>query len=257
MFREKRFRIRKIEEIFKDIDEARQIHPHVRSIFLIDGNVLALKTEFLLKILGKITSTFSEYSKIALYAGFNDLKRKSVEDLKKLKQAGLTLAYTGLESGDPVTLERIKKGLTPEQAEKGMAKAKAAGIDILVSIIFGVGGKERSWEHIVETTRLLNIMKPEQIAPMALAVQPGTELAKQVETGEFIQATPLQILEEEKYLLENLAGFETIYWGDHGNNIVSLRGILPESRELFLGKIDHAIANHPVTEQEILVTSPW
>ena len=257
MFREKRFRIRKIEEIFKDIDEARQIHPNVRSIFLIDGNVLALKTVFLLKILGKITSTFPEYSKIALYAGLNDLRRKSVKELKELKQAGLTLAYTGLESGDPVTLERIKKGLTPEQVEKGMAKAKAAGIDILVSIIFGIGGKERSREHIVETTRLLNIMKPEQIAPMALAVQPGTELAKQVETGEFIQATPLQSLEEEKYILENLAGFETIYWGDHGNNIVSSRGILPGSQELFLRKIDHAIASHPVVKQEILVTSPW
>lgn len=257
MFREKRFRIRKIEEIFKDIDEARQIHPHVRSIFLIDGNVLALKTEFLLKILGRITSIFPECSKIALYAGFNDLRRKSVEDLKELKQAGLTLAYTGLESGDPLTLKRIKKGLTPEQVEKGMAKAKAAGIDILVSIIFGIGGKERSREHIVETTKLLNIMKPEQIAPMALAVQPGTELAKQVDTGQFIQASPLQVLEEEKYLLENLAGFETIYWGDHANNIVSSRGRLPESQKQFLRKIDHAIANHPVTEQEVLVTSPW
>ena len=257
MFREKRFGIRKIEEIFKDIDKARQIFPHVRSLFLIDGNVLALKTEFLVKILRKISSTLPECSKIALYAGLNDLRRKSVDDLKELKQAGVTLAYTGLESGDPVTLKRIKKGLTPEQAEKGMAKAKAAGIEILVSIIFGIGGKERSREHIVETTRLLNIVKPEQIAPMALAIQPGTELAKQVETGEFIQATPLQILEEEKYLLENLAGFETIYWGDHGNNIVSSRGILPEYQEQFLRKIDHAIASHPVTKQEILVTSPW
>jgi hypothetical protein len=100
-------------------------------------------------------------------------------------------------------------------------------------------------------------MKPEQIAPMALTIQPGTELAKQVESGEFIQATPLQILEEEKYLLENLSGFETIYRGDHANNIVSSKGILPESRELFIGKIDHAIANHPVTEHDVLMTSPW
>ncbi|MEE4601404.1 MAG: radical SAM protein [Desulfobacteraceae bacterium] len=257
MFREKRFRIRKIEEIFRDIDEARQTFPHIRSIFLIDGNVLVLKTEFLLKILNKITATFPECSKIALYAGLNDLRRKSVDDLKDLRQAGLTLAYTGLESGDPVTLERIKKGLTPEQAEEGMANAKAAGIDILVSIIFGIGGKERSREHILETTRLLNVMKPEQIAPMVLTIQPGTELAQQVETGVFLQATPLQILEEEKYLLENLADFETIYWGDHGNNIVSSRGILPESRERFIGRIDHAIATHPVTEQEVLLTSPW
>ena len=166
------------------------------------------------------------------------------------------MAYTGLESGDRLTLERINKGLTPEQAEEGMAKAKAAGIEILVSIIFGIGSKERSREHIVETTRLLNIMKPEQLAPMALAIQPGTELENQIETGEFIQATPLQILEEEKYLLENMT-FDTLYWGDHGNNIVSSKGRLPASRELFLGKIDHAIANHPVAEQEVLLTSPW
>lgn len=257
MFREKKFRIRKIKEIFQDIEEARQIYPYIRSIFLIDGNVLALKTEFLLKILGKISVTFPECSKIALYAGLNDLRRKSVEDLKKLKQAGLTLAYTGLESGDPVTLERIKKGLTPEQAKKGMEKAKAAGIDVLVSIIFGIGGKERSREHIVATTKLLNIMKPEQLAPMALTIQPGTQLGKQVESGEFKQATPMQILGEEKYLLENLADFDTIYWGDHANNIVASRGRLPESRELFLKKIDHALANHPVTDEEVLVTSPW
>jgi radical SAM superfamily enzyme YgiQ (UPF0313 family) len=256
MFREKRFRIREIDEIYKDIDEARQIYPYVESIFLIDGNVLALKTEFLLKILKKITSTFSECSKISLYAGLNDLRRKSIEELTELRMAGLTMAYTGLESGDRVTLDAIKKGLTPEQAEKGMAKAKAAGIEILISIIFGIGGKERSKEHIVETTRLLNIMKPEELAPMALAVQPGTELEKQVEAGEFIQATPLQILEEEKYLLENMT-FDTIYWGDHGNNIVSSKGRLPESQELFLKKIVHAIANHPVTEQEVLLTSPW
>ncbi len=256
MFRDKSFRIRDIEEVFKDIDEARNTYRPIRSIFLIDGNVLALKTSFLLKILEKITSTIPECSKISLYAGLNDLRRKSIEELTELKQAGLTLAYTGLESGDRVVLERIQKGLTPEQAEEGMARAKAAGIEILASFIFGIGGKERSQKHIVATTRLLNTMQPEQLAPMALTIQPGTILANQVETGEFIQATPLQILEEEKYFLENMT-FNTFYWGDHGNNIVSAKGKLPDSREVFLQKIEHAIANHPVTEQDILLTSPW
>ena len=257
MFREKKFHIRKMEDIYKDIEEARRLFPHIRSVFLIDGNVLALKTEFLLKVLEKITATYPECSKISLYAGLNDLRRKSVEELKKLRQAGLTKAFVGLETGDRVTLEYIKKGLTPEQAEAGMANAKSAGIDVLVSIIFGIGGKERSREHIVETTRLLNLMKPEELAPMALAVQPCTELANQIATGEFIQATPLQILEEEKYLLENLSGFDTFYWGDHANNIISSKGRLPDSRAQFLESVNHAIANHPVTEKEVLLTSPW
>jgi radical SAM superfamily enzyme YgiQ (UPF0313 family) len=257
MFREKRFRIRDMEDIFRDIDDAGKALRHIRSIFLIDGNVLALKTDFLLKILHKVTATFPHCTKISVYAGLNDLRRKSVRELKQLKEAGLTKVYTGLESGDALTLERIDKGLTPEQAIEGMAHAKAAGIAVLISIIFGIGGKERSREHMVETTKLLNILQPEELAPMALTIQPGTILEQQVASGAFIQATPLQILEEEKYLLENLEDFEMLYWGDHGNNIASLKGMLPSYREYFLQKIAHAIAHHPVTGQEVLQTAPW
>ena len=257
MFRDKRFGIRDIEEIYQDIEDARKAVPTIESIFLIDGNVLALKTEFLLKILNKITSTIPELKRIALYAGLNDLRRKSVDELKQLQEAGVSMVYTGLESGDPVTLERIEKGLTPEQAEEGMAKAKAAGIKVLISIIFGIGGKERSEKHIIETTRLLNILQPEELAPMALAIQPGTKLEEQVESGEFIQATPLQILEEEKYLLENMTGFDTFYWGDHGNNIVSSKGMFPHSKDVFLNRVTHAIGAHPVCGEDILQTFAW
>lgn len=256
MFDDKRFGIREIEDIFQDIDDARRIVPRVSSIFLIDGNVLALKTDFLLRILDKITETFPECSNIALYAGLNDFRRKSVEELKMLRNAGLTKAYSGLESGDPVILERIRKGLTPEQAREGMGKAKAAGIEVLLSIIFGIGGKERSMEHRVETSRLLNILQPEELAPMALTIQPGTVLEAEVSSGEFEQATPLQILEEEKYLLENLE-FETFYWGDHGNNIVSSRGLLPRYRDVFLKRVEKAIDCHPVTRQDVLRTYAW
>lgn len=257
MFREKKFRIRDIEDIFSDIDEARKVLHNVRSFFLVDGNVLALKTDFLLKVLNKVTSTFPECTKISVYAGLNDLRRKSVDELKQLKEAGLDKVYTGLESGDPLVLERIVKGLTPEQAKEGMAHAKAAGIEVLISIIFGIGGKERSQEHIVETTRLLNILQPEELAPMALTIQPRTVLKQQVDSGEFIQATPLQILEEERYLLENLDDFKMLYWGDHGNNIESMKGMLPSHKDRFLKKVDHAIATHPVCGQEVLQTTPW
>lgn len=257
MFKEKQFRKRKLEDVFKDIEEARNLYPYVGSIFLIDGNVMILKTEFLLKIINKIKLTFPECSKISIYSQLNDLRRKTVAELKELKQAGLSMVYTGLESGDNVTLDKIKKDMTPQQAIEGMEKAKAAGIEVLASFIFGMGGKKRSKEHIVETTKLLNIIQPEQIAPMALTVQPGTELEEQVRSGEFIRATPLQILEEEKYLLENLEDFDMVYWGDHGNNIVPMRGRLPESRELFLNEIKKAIETNPLTKEEILETLPW
>lgn len=257
MFREKRFRIRELDDIFRDIEEARSYIRHLPSIFLVDGNVLALKTDRLLLILNKITETFPECREISLYAGLNDLRRKSVEELKILRNAGLTKVYTGLESGDLPTLEFIKKGLTPDQAQEGMRHAKEAGIAVLISIIFGIGGKERSKTHIVETTKLLNILQPEELAPMALTIQPGTVLARQAASGEFTQATPVQILEEEQYLLRNLGDFEVKYWGDHGNNIETLRGMLPACRNHFLEKIEYAMAHHPVTREDVLRTSPW
>lgn len=256
MFRDKRFSIRPIEDIYEDIEHAKRFYGQVRSLFLTDGNVLALKTDFQLKILEKVKETFPECKNISMYAGLNDMRRKSVEDLKALREAGLTKVYTGLESGDQPTLDLICKDLTPEQAEQGMAKAKAAGIEVLASFIFGMGGKERSREHIVETVKLLNLLQPEEIAPMALTIQPDTVLQQQVASGEFVQATPRQILEEEKYLLENL-DFPTFYWGDHGNNIVSSKGPLPQYQEQFLGRVERAIAGHPVTEQDVLYTSPW
>ncbi|MDF7826355.1 radical SAM protein [Pontiellaceae bacterium B12227] len=257
MFREKKFRVKPVEQVVADIEEARKYYRQVDEIFLIDGNVLALKTEKLLPILEKVKATFPECSRISLYAGYNDLRRKSVEELKQLKAVGLDMAYVGLESGDVQTLENIKKGMTPEEAIEGAANAKAAGIRVLASFIFGIGGRDRSKEHIKATVDLLNIIQPEEIAPMALAIQPGTELEQEMERGEFVMPTRRQVLEEEKYLLENLNDFDSFYWGDHGNNIVPLKGRLPHARQMFLKKVDAAIRQHSETHEEILETFSW
>ncbi len=257
MFDDKRFGIRKIEDIFADIEEARTYFSRVESIFLIDGNVLAIKTEMLLQILHKIKDVFPECKRVSMYAAMNDLRRKSINELTSLREAGLALVYAGLESGDRVVLEKVRKQMTPEQAIEGMEHAKAAGIEVLLSIIYGLGGKYRSKEHIEETVKILNIMKPEQIAPMTLTVQPRSVLEKEVQCGDFIQATTLQIMREEEYLLKNLGNFKTFYWGDHSNNITFARGYMPDNRERFLKNIREAIALDPIASEEVYETMPW
>ncbi len=253
MFDDKQFGIRDIEEVYKDIDNARNTFPCVKSFFLIDGNVLALENGHILRILHRVTARFPEVEKIAMYAGYNDIRRKSVAELKRLREAGLTKLYTGLESGDPNILNLIQKGLTREQAIAGATRAREAGMGVLTSFILGLGGREHSREHITATTSLLNILKPEEIAPMVLTIQPGTLLEQQTQCGTFVQATPLQLLEEEKYLLENV-NFNTFYWGNYGNNIVSSLGWLPARRKEFVARIKEAIIHHPVIRQETLQT---
>ncbi|BDY07025.1 radical SAM protein [Ferrimonas sp. YFM] len=257
MFSDKRFKVRELEEIFRDIEQARRLYPKVESIFLIDGNVIAARTEFLLKIFDKITATFPEIKNIALYAGYNDLRRKTPAQLKQLTQAGLTMAYAGLESGDPEVLKWTQKGMTQEQVMEGAALAKDAGLKMLASFIFGLGGRHRSEEHIQATTDLVNQIEPEEIAPMALAIQPGTELERQVLSGEFMMPSPLQVLEEERYLLQNLNDFDCYYWGDHGNNLSRMKGMLPSARQPFLDRINQHIAHNPVTRQEVIQTFAW
>lgn len=257
MFDDKRFGIRPIQDVFADIEEARRLFPRVSSVFLIDGNVLAIKSAMLLDILLKVKETFPECERVSLYAAFNDIRRKSVEELKELKAAGLSLMYVGLESGDAEVLEKVRKQMSPEQAIAGMAKAKEAKIDVLVSTIFGLGGRYRSKEHIEETTKLLNILKPEQIAPMTLTVQPNSQLEKEVQSGEFVEATAMQILEEEKYMLENLDDFDTFYWGDHNNNLVYAKGKLPENKARFLRNVEKTIAMNPQAEKEIYRSMAW
>jgi len=256
MFDDKRFKVRPVEDVIKDIEQARVMYPYVESIFLIDGNVMAARTDYLLKIFDKLRTTFPECKKISLYSGLNDFRRKSVSELKELVDAGLNMAYSGLESGDPVVLERIKKRMTPKQVVEGMEMAKEAGIEVLLSFIFGLGGQERTKQHIKATTEILNLTQPEEIAPMALAIQPGTELEKELHRGEFKMPTQMQVLEEEKYLLENL-NIDTFYWGDHGNNLVQQKGFLLDSREFFLANINQAIKENPMAKENIIETFSW
>ena len=120
-----------------------------------------------------------------------------------------------------------------------------------------MGGKYRSKEHIKETTRLLNIMQPEEIAPVELAIQPGSVLEKEVNNGEFTLATPAQVLEEERYLLSNLEDFEMYYWGDHGNNILPQKGHFPLVKNKFLKNIEKEISTNPIINEETFVTFSW
>ncbi|CAM3098723.1 radical SAM protein [Vibrio rarus] len=256
MFDDKRFKVRDIEDVFKDIKQARIIYPFVESVFLIDGNVMAARTDYLLKVLDKLKSTFPEATKISMYSGLNDFRRKTVNELKEIKDAGLDMCYSGLESGDPIVLERIKKRMTAEHAIEGMAMAKEAGIQTLLSFIFGLGGRERSDEHIEATTEILNITQPEEIAPMALAVQPGTVMEQQVQRGEFIMPTQMQVLREEKYLLENL-NIDTFYWGDHGNNLVPQKGFLLDQKAQFLTNLNAAITSNPMAQENVIQTFAW
>ncbi len=258
MFSDKKFRIRPLVEIKHDIAEAGRLYSGigVRSVFLIDGNVLVVATKMLLDIMQAIRKELPTCERIAMYASFNDLRRKRPAELRALRDAGLDIVYAGLESGDPEILQRVKKHLTPEEAIEGMAHAKEAGLAVHNSLIFGLGGRDESERHIHATSALLSQLRPEEISTLSLSVQPDSELECSVRKGDFEQASPLQLLQEEKHLLEHI-DFPTLYWGDHANNIIPKRGFLPQKQQEFIALVDAAIAHHPMSKQDHYHPAPW
>ena len=93
MFKDKQFRVRKLDEVVEDLVYARKYYEgyNVRRIFLADGDALIVKTEDLLYIMDKIHQLFPECERISAYGAPADVLLKTDEELKRLKAAGLVL----------------------------------------------------------------------------------------------------------------------------------------------------------------------
>ena len=244
MYKPKKFRIRPTEEILEDIEMARDYYgPNVERVFLMDGDAIIIKTEELLKILHKLYEVFPRLQKVTTYAGPKSTLAKSPEELKALREAGLTRAYLGVESGSDAILKFINKGCTADEMLLAGQRLVEAGIDLWAIVIMGLAGQDGDWEeHILSTAKMINDMKPRHLSAMTFAPAKGTPLGSDVLAGRFKVCTPDQILEECRLLLEHLDVDPLHFTSNHASNYLPLKGSLPEEKGKFLNLIDQALA---------------
>jgi radical SAM superfamily enzyme len=197
-----------------------------------------MRTEDQLEMLAEIKKAFPRVAQIASYAGAKFVLKKSPEDLKRIREAGLSKLYMGVESGDPVILERICKGVKAEETLAACLKLKEAGFMLSTTIVQGLGGKERFKEHAVCTAKLLNKIQPDELRLHTLMLEPGAPLYDQMERGEFVPCGPKEIFQEARFLVENLDLKCRLY--SHGSNYLILQGRLPQDRQKLLDTIDEA-----------------
>lgn len=243
MYTSKRFKARKEEDIFKEIDAFKPYATGIRRIFLADGDPLVLSTERLLRILDKLNQSFPNLQRISTYASPSNLDRKSEKDLNNLKEAGLDLLYVGIESGDSEVLEAIVKGETFETTIAGINKAQAAGMDCSVMIINGVGGRLLSKQHAINSAKVLNATQPKFASTLVLTPHKGIDHYKNRYKGEFIELNRKELFEEMLLFMQHLELNETIFRSDHASNKLVLKGVLGRDKEKFLNEIQEAIDN--------------
>ncbi|MFC1661140.1 radical SAM protein, partial [Gemmatimonadota bacterium] len=138
MYRDSDFRVRDLPEVLEDIALAAGVCPTTRKIFVADGDALVMDTPRWLRILESLGSVFGDLHRVSCYATAQNVLEKSEDELRQLREAGLSLLYIGPESGDPVTLKRIVKGNTFEDHAEAARKAHDAGMKISVIVLLGV-----------------------------------------------------------------------------------------------------------------------
>lgn len=249
MYKGKAFRVRSLEEIRNDIAYARTRYSRVEKIFLADGDALAMETGSLLAVLGDLRQAFGTSPRISLYAGPNNILEKSLDDLIRIRQAGVGLVYFGIESGDAEVLAQIKKGATPEEVAAAGRKIQQAGIDLSATVILGLGGRSRWREHALATAEIASAIKPRYLAALTLMVDGRTPLGKAVECGEFELPDARESLCELKLLLENL-DTGSVFRSNHASNYFAVGGTLPQDRRRMLAEIERALCNERLLKDE-------
>lgn len=241
MYRDKKFRVRPMADILEDISMAKAYYGDVRRVFLCDGDAIIMPTDDLIAILDTLYATFPSLEKVTTYAGPRSTLAKTPEELKRLREHGLARAYLGVETGSDDLLRQIKKGVGAQQMLEAGVRLREAGMDLWVMILLGLGGREGSEQHILDTAAMMNEMRPRHLSALTLTLCPGTELYADYRAGKFQPITPVDSLREARLLVEKLEVDPLHFTCDHASNYVPLKGSLPEDREDFLARLDRAL----------------
>ena len=237
---QKKFRARDEAEV---LDEIRRVGERyiVNRIFLADGDVMVLPTHRLLRILEAIAEHIPSVERVTSYCLPRNLKRKSVEELKELREAGLAMLYVGAESGDDEVLERVNKGETAASTADALIKAGEAGLKRSVMILNGLGGLSLSKQHALNSARLLNQTQPEFVSTLVVSFPQGMERFRE-RYPDFVELNQQQLFSELRQFVAELALDNSTFRSDHASNALVLKGELGQDKDRLLAQIDHAIS---------------
>ena len=251
MFKDKKFRIRKLDEVLEDLAWARKRYRRVERIVLCDGDALALSNNRLMPILEYISENFPECERVTIYGRATDVLKKTDEEMRQLYEAGMTMVYIGAESGSDKVLKDICKGETRQELIDSVKKIEACGMQASVTFISGLAGKAGWEDHAIQTGTMISEMEPSYVGLLTLMVEPTVPMYKDIESGK------LQLLSAEEVMAETLlmlkhtnVSKKCVLRSNHASNYVSLRGDLPNDKEKMMALLRKAMENHDMFKDE-------
>jgi radical SAM superfamily enzyme YgiQ (UPF0313 family) len=240
MYREKRFRVKSLDQIREDLLRAQIEFPKVGRVFLCDGDALAVPHATLVAVLEAIQRFCPNVIRVATYANAKSVASKTDKELAELHALNLKLFHMGLESGDDETLRRMEKSGDARFHITQAARARAANIKLFVTVLLGLGGRTRSQAHALETARTLTAMNPGNVGALSLMLIPGTPLYADSQSGKFEIPSQREILLELRTMLERTE-IRGMFYANHASNYLPIRARLPRDRAEALAQVDAAL----------------
>ncbi len=240
-FKDKKFRVKSFEEVKEDVEEAKQYARYVRKVFIADGDALIIPQKRLVPIVELIRNAFPKLERIGVYGNTKSILKKSVDELKQLKELGIGIIYLGVESGDQVVLDKVCKGTLLDNTAEAAKRVKDAGIILSVTVLLGLGGIERSHIHAEETGKFLSRIDPDFAGALSVIVVPGTVLAEEIRKGEFKVPDPYQLLEELYIMIKNTNVTHMFFASNHASNYLPVKAWLPDEKEKVLKAIEQVL----------------
>jgi radical SAM superfamily enzyme YgiQ (UPF0313 family) len=215
----------------------------VKSVFLQDSDSLVVKTEQLAEIVELLRETFPTLDRVCSYVRGKTLSRKKSEELRRLREAGLSRLHVGLETGDDELLAYVNKGATAEEMIQGGKKAVEAGFEVSEYIMPGLGGRERWRQHAENSARVLNEINPRFIRLRSFRPVPRTPMYEKARQEGYHVQSIVGILEEIRVFVENLEVTSELITSDFAVNsyMGEIDGKLPEDNERLLESFDSMI----------------
>ncbi len=240
-FKDKKFRLRSFDEVKEDVEEAKQYAGYIKKVFIADGDALIIPQKKLIPIIELIKDSFPKLERIGLYGNTKSILKKSVDELKQLKELGVGIVYLGVETGAQVILDRVCKGTLLDKTAEAAKRVKDAGIILSVTVLLGLGGIERSNIHAEETGKFLTRIQPDYAGALSVIVVPGTALAEEVKKGTFKVPDPYMLLEELEKMISNIDANHIYFASNHASNYLPVKGWLPEEKEKMLKAIKYVL----------------
>ncbi|HEY7573248.1 MAG TPA: radical SAM protein [Nitrososphaeraceae archaeon] len=245
MYRTKKYVERQLDELKSEIDLVSVEQPWTRRIFLADGDALNLQTTVLLQILEYLYLKFNYLERVSCYAMPRNILEKKDTELQTLREAGLSMLYVGIESGNDLVLRKITKGASQRQIIHSCRKAKDNGFNLSCMIILGIGGRTYSTQHIIDTVKTVNEISPDYLAALTLNLEQGIydefmfKYSKQFEP-----LNDLELLKELHILINGInSKYPITFRANHASNVYSIGGTLPDDRENLLSLIHELTLN--------------